>query len=71
MEKVKNIIIQEFEGKYLNGKKEGEGISYYKNGKIKFKGIYNKGKKWTGVGYNNLEEKIYELKNGSGLEKKV
>ena len=32
-----------FEGEYLQGKRNGKGIEYYKNGKIKYKGKYLKG----------------------------
>ena len=29
-----------YEGEYLNGKRNGKGIEYYYNGKIKFQGEY-------------------------------
>jgi len=38
-----NILI--FEGEYINGKKNGRGKEYYKNGKLKFEGEYINGKK--------------------------
>ena len=41
-----------YEGKYLNGKRNGKGIEYYKNGNIKFEGEYLNGKKWNGKGYD-------------------
>ena len=34
-----------FEGKLINVKRNGEGIEYYENGKIKFIGEYLNGKK--------------------------
>ena len=39
-----------FEGEYLNGKRNGKGKEYYKDGKIKFEGEYLKHKKWNGKG---------------------
>ena len=60
----------EFEGEYLNGKKNGNGKEYYLNGNIKFEGEYLNGKKWNGKGYDPLtKELIYELKNGAGFVK--
>ena len=58
-----------FEGNYLDGEKEGECMEYHKNGKIKFKGVYSKGLKWDGVGYDENGEIILEMKNGEGKGK--
>ena len=58
-----------FEGEYLNGEKNGQGIEYYDNEQYKFKGIYKKGKKWDGVGYNDSGNEEYIIKNGSGKVK--
>jgi len=61
-----NILI--FEGEYKNGKRNGKGKEYYKNGKLKFQGEYLKGKRWSGKGYNIDGEIILELENGKGKE---
>ena len=67
-----NIII--FKGEYLNGKKNGKGIEYFQNNKIKFEGEYLNGKrngKGKEYGKNGL---IYEgeylngKKHGKGKE---
>ena len=53
-----NIIV--FKGGYLNGKKNGKGIEYFQNNKIKFEGEYLNGKrngKGKEYGKNGL---IYE-----------
>ena len=47
-----NILI--FEGEYLNGKRNGKGEEYYKNGKLKFEGGYLNGKR------NGKGKKFYE-----------
>ena len=44
------IINYSYSGQYLNG----EGAEYFKNNKIKFKGIFFNGLKWTGYGYNSI-----------------
>ena len=38
-----------FEGKYFNGKRNGFGKEYYRNGEIKFKGEFLNGKKWNDI----------------------
>ena len=58
-----------FEGEYLNGKRNGKGKKYYKNGNIKFEGIYNNGLRYNGIGYDIMNNKDYELKNGEGYIK--
>ena len=76
-----NILL--FEGEYLNGKRNGNGVEYYYNdlenetflGKIKYEGNYFNGKR-NGKGkeyfYNgNLKfdgEYLYGKKNGKGKE---
>ena len=56
-----------FEGKYLKGKKNGIGIEYHNNGKIKFNGEYKEGKKWNGKVYNYFEILISEFKEEKGF----
>ena len=58
-----------FKGEYKNGKRNGKGKEYYKNGKVKFEGKYLNGKKVEGKGYN-YEGKINQIieKNGKGIE---
>ena len=34
-----------FEGKYLNGERNGKGKEYYDNGKLKFEGEYLNGER--------------------------
>ena len=58
-----------FEGEYLNGKRNGKGIEYYSDGKIKFEGVFNNGGRWEGIGYDIMNNKVYELKNGEGYIK--
>ena len=58
----------EFEGEYLNGKRNGKGKEYYYDGQLKFEGEYLNGEKWNGNGYNN-NNIIYSLKNGKGFIK--
>ena len=60
-----------YEGEYSQGKKNGKGIEYYKciDKKIKFEGVYYKGKKWDGFGYDIYNNIIYELNNGNGYIK--
>ena len=55
MEKVKEYYDNgklDFEGEYLNGKRNGKGKEYYYNGQLEFEGEYLNGKKWNGNGYN-------------------
>ena len=56
MENVKNIIelVLKFEGKYLNGKKNGEGKEYKDNDNtLIFEGVFFNGKKLNGKQYSN------------------
>jgi len=55
-------IDEEYE--YLNGKKNGKVIEYFKGGKIKFEGEYLNDKKWQGKGYNPNGDIVYEINNG-------
>jgi len=66
-EKYTNILL--FKGKYLDGKKNGEGIEYYQNGAVKFKGKYFQGNIIEGKGYD-YEGKEYLIidKDGKGKE---
>ena len=59
-----------YEGEYLNGKRNGKGKEFYKNGDLLFEGEYLNGKRWNGTSYFNSEErKEYILKNGQGYIK--
>ena len=55
-----------FEGEYLNGKRNGKGKEYYDKNNIKFEGEFKNGLKWSGKGYDNHNNIIYELNNGNG-----
>ena len=64
-----------FEGKYLNGERNGKGKEYYWNGKLKFEGEYlngkrnGKGKKYYFYGELKFEgEYLNGKKNGKGKE---
>ena len=41
-----------YEGKYVNGEKNGKGKEYFFGNKIKFDGEYKNGKIWNGKGYD-------------------
>ena len=56
-----------YEGEYLNGKRNGKGKEYDKEGNLIFKGEYLNGKRHNGTQY--FEDEIYELKNGKGIIK--
>jgi len=68
----KNIL--NFEGEYLNGKKNGKGKEYDYYGSLEFDGEYLNGKKWNGKGrYVNFSENIgveYEYKYGKKVNQK-
>ena len=55
-----------FEGKYLNGERNGKGKEYYDNGRLKFEGEYLYGVKWNGKIYNSHDNMVYEIKDGKG-----
>ena len=55
-----------FEGEYLNNKRHGNGKEYFSNGNVKFEGKYLNGKKWTGIGYDKNNKKMFEIENGKG-----
>ena len=40
----------EFEGEYINGKKNGKGKDYFYDGRLLFEGEYLNGKRWNGKG---------------------
>ena len=58
-----------FEGEYVNKRRNGKGKENYENDKLKFEGIYLKGKKVEGKGYDHNEkiiliiEKLVKEKN--------
>ena len=58
-------------GHYLYGEKNGEGKEYYnyKLNEIKFEGEYLNDKRWTGKGYDENKNIIFELKDGKGYVK--
>ena len=59
-----------FEGEYLNGKRNGKGKEYDYNSILEFEGEYLNGKRWSGIGYDIMNNKVYELKNGEGIVQK-
>ena len=59
-----------FDGEYLNNKKNGKGKEYnFFDGKLIFEGEFINGQRWNGIGYDKMNNKIYELKNGEGYIK--
>ena len=56
-----NILV--FKGEYKNGKRDGIGEEYDKNGNLILIGEYSDGKLLNGKGCNNM---IAEIKNGNG-----
>ena len=52
-----------------DGKRNGKGIEYNYDSKIKFEGEYLNGEKWNGKGYDKNGKIIYELNNGTGKVK--
>ena len=58
-----------YEGEYFKGKRNGKGKEYNYKGNLIFDGEYLNGKRWNGIGYNNNNSIIYELKNGKGYIK--
>jgi len=58
-----------FEGEYLNGKRNGKGKEYYKNGNLAFEGEYLNGIRWTGKGYDCSNNITFEINNGRGILK--
>ena len=60
----------EYEGRYLNGKKNGKGKEFDKNGRVIFEGEYLNDKKWNGrgkinkynVSYSNGERHYFEYR---------
>ena len=83
IEKKNNIIINnkktnfhifnngklEFEGEYLNEKRNGKGKEYYNNGRLEFEGEYLNGKRWDGLIYNINGNKESTITNGKGYIK--
>ena len=57
-----------FEGKYLNGKRNGKGIEYFKNGEKKYEGVFLNGNIYEGIQYDENRKKIITFKNGKGIE---
>ena len=53
-----------FEGKYLKGKRNGKGIEYFENGRIKFEGEYFNGEKLNGIGYDENGKEVMRINNG-------
>ena len=58
-----------FEGEYLNGKRHGKGKEFYYYNQLKFEGEYLNNIKWTGKGYDEVGNVIYEIKEGKGYIK--
>ena len=63
----KNYIV--FKGKYVNGRKEGDGKEFYFNKRIKFEGSYSKGIKVNGTGYDKFGNVIYTINYKNVTEK--
>ena len=59
----------EYEGDYVNGKRNGNGKEYDMNNKLIFCGEFKDGKRWNGIGYNGANNIVYELKNGKEMVK--
>jgi len=57
-----------YKGEYLNGKKNGVGKEYYNN-KLLFEGEYKNGRRWNGKSYDNDNNIMHDIKNGSGYFK--
>ena len=58
----------EFEGEYLNGKRNGKGKEYDYVGNLRYEGEYLNAKIWNGnIYYNN--KKVSEIKDGKGYIK--
>ena len=53
-----------FEGKYINGMKNGFGKEYNYIGGILFEGVYLNGKRWIGSEHDFTKNLIYEIKEG-------
>ena len=58
----------EYEGEYKKGKRNGKGKEYFL-GRLIFEGEYINGNRWNGKVYDNKNNNIYELKNGTGYIK--
>ena len=58
-----------FDGKYINGKRNGKGKEYHRNGKIIFEGEYKNDLRWNGKGYDDKGKVVYELIDGNGKVK--
>ena len=54
-----------FEGEYENGELNGKGREYYGT-HLSFFGEYKKGKKWTGIGFDEDNQPIFQLNKGKG-----
>jgi len=67
-EYIKNSDTLIYAGNYLNRIKNGGGTEYYLNGNKKFEGIYFKGKKLSGKGYDKKYNLLLEINNGKGVE---
>ena len=59
-----------FEGKFLNGKKNGKGKEYYNNKKLKSEGEYLKGKMLKGK-YFNKKVKLFLNQRVMEMEKNI
>ena len=57
-----------FEGKYLNGKRNGKGIEYFENGDKKSEGEYLNGDIYEGIEYDEDGNEKIRFENGKGKE---
>ena len=56
-----------FEGEYFNGERNGKGIEYYDDNKIKFKGEYLNGlKNGKGIDYDKNGNILFEGEYSKG-----
>ena len=55
-----------YEGEYSNGKRNGKGKEYSDDGKLKFEGEYKNGYRWSGQGFGQFDNIVYELEEGKG-----
>ena len=59
----------EFEGEYLNGKRNGKGKEYYDNGKLEFEGEYLNGDRLSGKIFDIKTNMYYDSEKINGLFK--
>lgn len=53
-----NVLV--YEGSFVDGLKDGEGVEYWPDGSIHFRGVYKKDKMWEGQVYSSKGVLVYE-----------